>query len=118
MYSKEAGRDVMTDLRPWQLQAMKGARTFAVRQGFRRRHPAKLLSNYAADTFNGGGPNGPRTKYEQAMQRSQDLTQIPEYYAPVNKDQRIANQLGLVDTAYKNYMKSRQRMSMSTPVGV
>lgn len=86
----------------------------AIQQGFRRRHPAKLLSNYSSTVFN--GPN-PRFKWEDAMRRSEHLTQIPEYYKRAGDD-RLANQLGLVETAYKNYKKSQARLSVSTPVGV
>lgn len=113
-YSKEAGRDVQSDLRPWQQQALGMTESLAIKQGFRRRHPARLLSEYSKNLFN--GPN-PRTKYEDAMRRSEELTEVPEYYKRAGDD-RIANQLGLVETAFKNYNKSRQRMSMSTPVGV
>lgn len=113
-FSKEAGRDVMSDQRPWQRQALGNAEMMAIKQGLRRRHPAKLLSNYASVTFN--GPN-PRTKWEDAMRRSQDMTQVPEYYKRAG-DVRLANQLGLVETANKNFMKSRARIQVSTPVGV
>lgn len=114
LFSKEAGRDVQSDLRPWQRQALSSVEAMAIKQGFRRRHPAALLSNYANGLFN--GPN-PRTKWEDAMRRDEDRTEIPEVYKRVG-DERIANQLGLVEVAYKNYMKSRQRMLISTPVGV
>jgi hypothetical protein len=114
LFSKETGRDVQSDKRPWQRQALGHVEMLAIQQGFRRRHPAKLLSNYASTTFN--GPN-PRTKWEDAMRRSEDLTQVPEYYKRAG-DERMANQLGLVETANKNFMKSRARIQVSTPVGV
>lgn len=104
----------MSDLRPWQGQALGAAEMMAIKQGFRRRHPARLLSNYASQLFN--GPN-PRTKHEDAIRRSEDLTQVPEYYKRAGDD-RVANQLGLVEVADKNYKKSRKRIEISTPVGV
>lgn len=104
----------MSDLRPWQKQALGQVEMLAIRQGQKRRHPGHLLSSYGAQLFN--GPN-PRTKWEDAIRRSEDLTQIPEYYKRAG-DERIANQLGLVETANKNFMKSRQRIQVSTPVGV
>lgn len=106
---------MQSDLRPWQLQALGNKERFAIKQGFRRRHPSKLLSSYSEALFN--GPN-PRTKYEDAIRRSEKITEIPEYYKRATQDERVANQLGLVETSYKNYMKSRQRMQISTPVGV
>lgn len=114
LFSKEAGRDVMSDQRPWQRQALGHVERLAIQQGFRRRHPSRLLASYASQTFN--GPN-PRTKWEDAMRRSEDLTQIPEYYRRANESQ-LSNQVGLIETANKNFMKSRSRIQITTPVGV
>lgn len=104
----------MSDLRPWQKQALQSTEAFAIKQGFRRRHPGKLLSSYASALFN---DNNPRTKYEDAIRRSEDTTTLPEYYKR-GGDERVANQLGLVETAYKNFSKSRNRMAITSPVGV
>jgi hypothetical protein len=110
----DAGRDVMTDLRPWQKQALGHVQQLAIQQGFRRRHPSKLLSDYNDQLFNG---KNPRYKWEDAIRREDERIELPEVYKRAGDD-RIANQLGLIETAHKNFMKSRARMQMCTPVGV
>lgn len=111
----DAGRDVMSDLRPWQRQALGTVQHLAIKQGLRRRHPAHVLGQYNQGLFNG---NNPRYKWEDAIRRSEELSKIPDVYAQANKFQEIPNQLGLVKTAHDNFKRSRERMSMCTPVGV
>lgn len=113
-YSVDAGRDVMSDLRPWQRQALGHVQHLAITQGLRRRHPSHLLSSYNRGLWNGSNP---RFKWEDAMRRSDHITKVPEYYKRAS-DEKVANQLGLVQTAHKNFLKSRERMQMCTPVGI
>lgn len=113
-FSVEAGRDVMTDLRPWQQQALGMTERFAIQQSFKRRHPLRTLNDFTAILSNN---ENPRTKWEDAYEREAKRAHIPEAYAKL-KDEMIVNQIGLVETALKNFTKSQQRFRLSSPVGV
>lgn len=112
--SVEAGRDVTTDLTPWQKQALGYEEQLAIRSSFKRRHPLRTLSVYNQGLFNG---RNPRFKWEEAIERESDRTMLPEVYKRANEPM-IANQLGLVETADKNFKKSRARFQAINPVGM
>lgn len=114
IFSVEAGRDVQTDLTDWQKQALGQEMAFAQKQNRKRRHPTRTLSTYTQQLFNGGNP---RFKWEDAIEREQNRVQIPEVYQRA-QDEMIVGQLGLVETAYKNFQKSRARFDLVNPVGV
>ena len=114
-YSVEAGRDVMTDLTPWQRQALAFTTgRFAIKQGFRRHHPNRTLSSYSSALSN---HKNPRFGWEKAIEEETKRTQIPRVYKKAEHPMAV-NQLGLVETALKNYNNSRSRMQMVNMVGV
>lgn len=113
-YNVDAGRDVSTDLTPWQAQAMKRRTIFAIKQGFRRHHPRRLLG-----ALNQGQLNSqhPRMAWEKAIRDDQKRTEIPEVYKKVRMDMPVT-QIGLVVTARKNYEKSQSLLDMTNMVGM
>lgn len=109
----DAGRDVSTDLTPWQAQALKGKRRMVIRQGFRRRHPYKVLNQFAIVAQ---GSTNPTEHWEKAMLDDTERTELPEWYKKVNSE-GYANQVGLVQTAFKNYQASKNKLSGGVLIG-
>lgn len=113
-YSVEAGRDVQTDLTSWQRQALGNQEQFAQRQGFRRRHPSKMLNEYAGVVKT---TRDPKLKWEEYIAAENERVQLPET-TKKGRNEYATNQMGLVQTAMENYVKSREKLSAIVPVGV
>lgn len=113
-YSVEAGRDVQTDLTGWQKQALGNQDQFAQRQGFRRRHPSRMLNEYAGVVKTSGNP---KMKWEQFIQAENERVQLPET-TKKGRNVYVANQMGLVETALKNYVNSKEKLNAIVAVGV
>ncbi len=113
-YSVEAGRDVQTDLTPWQRQALGSQDLFAQKQGFRRRHPSKMLNEYAGVVKT---TTNPKMKWEEHIAAENERVQLPE---TTKKGRNIyaANQMGLVETALENFVKSKEKLNAIVAVGV
>lgn len=60
----------------------------------------------------------PRLSWEKAFFDEEKRTEVPEAFRKPNKDQMVTNQLGLVQTALKNYQRSQARLSATNMVGV
>jgi hypothetical protein len=114
-YSVDAGRDVQTDLTPWQKAALGNQEQFAIRNGFRRRHPNHLLNQFAAIVKTN---KNPKLKYEEYIEAENERTELPEYAKKARRNDMVANQIGLVQTAVENYAKSKEKLSAMTAVGV
>ncbi len=113
-YSVEAGRDVQTDLTPWQRQALGNQEQFAQKQGFRRRHPSTMLNQYAGVVKT---TKNPKLKWEEYIAAENERVQLPET-TKKGRNEYVANQMGLVQTAMENYVKSKEKLSAIVPVGV
>lgn len=113
-YSVEAGRDVQTDLTGWQKQALGNQIQFAQKLGFRRRHPSRLLNEYAGVVRTN---NNPKMKWEQYITAENERVQLPE---TTRKGRNVyaANQMGLVETALQNFVKSKEKLNAIVAVGV
>lgn len=114
VYSVEAGRDVQTDLTSWQRQALGNQEQFAVRQGFRRRHPNTMLNQYAGVVKT---TQNPKMKWEEYIAAENERVQLPET-TKKGRNAYSTNQMGLVQTALENYVKSREKLSAIVSVGV
>lgn len=113
-FSVEAGRDVQTDLSPWQKSALGNQEQFAIRQGFRRRHPTRLLNQFAGAVKTNVSP---KMKWEQFMEAENERVQLPETTKKA-RNVYVANQLGLVETALKNFVQSKEKLNSIVAVGV
>lgn len=113
-YSVEAGRDVQTQLTPWQRQALGNQLQFAQRQGFRRRHPNTMLNQFAGVVRTTASP---KMKWEQYIEAENERVQLPET-TKKGRNEYVANQMGLVETALENYVKSKEKLNAIVSVGV
>lgn len=113
-YSVEAGRDVQTDLTSWQKQALGSQDQFAQKQGFRRRHPSKMLNEYAGVVKTN---TNPKMKWEQYIDAENERVQLPET-TKKSRNVYAANQMGLVELALENFVQSKQKLNAIVAVGV
>lgn len=113
-YSVEAGRDVQTDLTSWQRQALGNQQQFAVKQGFRRRHPSHMLNQFAGIAKTN---TSPKMKWEQYIEAENERVQLPET-TKKGRNVYANNQMGLVETAFENFVKSKQKLNAIVAVGV
>lgn len=96
--------------RRWQQHSQQ----FETIQGVRRRHPTQVLSNYATVTETN---DSPRTTWEKAIQEENNLSMLPKVYQ--FQGQLSAVQLGIVQTAAKNYERSKnEKLSSMYLTGV
>ncbi len=113
-YSVEAGRDVQTQLTPWQRQALGNTQQFAQQQGFRRRHPRTMLNQFAGVVKT---TTSPKMKWEQYIEAENERVELPES-TKKGRNEYMANQMGLVQTALENYVKSKEKLNSIVSVGV
>jgi hypothetical protein len=113
-YSVEAGRDVQTDLTGWQKQALGNQEQFAIRQGFRRRHPKTMLNQFAGVAKTN---TNPKMKWEQYIEEENERVQLPET-TKKGRNVYASNQMGLVETALQNFVASKQKLNAIVAVGV
>lgn len=109
----DAGRDVTSDLTPWQRQALGRQTRMVIRQGWRRRHPHRVLNQF---TTVAQGSTNPTEHWEKAMLDDTKRAYLPEYYKKV-KTEGYANQIGLVSTAFENFKASKNKLSAGVLVG-
>lgn len=94
-------------------QRQRNSINFEVMQGVRRRHPTSVLSNYATVTESNTNPH---TTWEKALEEENELAVLPKVYQA--QGQLSAVQLGLVQTAEKNFEKSKNKLHTMYVVGV
>jgi hypothetical protein len=108
----ETGKDLVNTAASQ--RAERGMRMFNINQGWRRRHPARVLHQYNAINKT---TESAETVWEKALLHEDERTDIPEEYKPKEHDM-VANQMGLVGTALDNFKRSKGRFTRSQPVGV
>lgn len=113
-FSVEAGRDVQTDLNSWQKQALGNQEQFAIRQGFRRRHPNTMLNQFAGVVQT---TTNPKMKWEQFIEAENERVQLPQT-TKKGRNVYCANQMGLVKTALENFVQSKEKLNAIVAVGV
>jgi hypothetical protein len=89
-------------------------KSFAIKQGVRRRHPKRVLSQYAQivkETSNA------ESAWEKALLHEQERLDVPEEYK-VTDGGMVANQTGLVTTALDNFKRSKNKFSRTLISGV
>lgn len=93
----------------------RGARLLSIQQGKRQRQKTDFLNWYAASYYR---PKNVQSYWQKALDAEHDRYNIPDSYADYSTDTGVTNQYGLVETAQRNYMKSRARLSGLLQVGV
>lgn len=86
-----------------------------IKQGKRLRDPNQLLNRYAAAV---PARSAVTKYYSKALADEHKREQVPDIYKDYNKRNVTAVQMGLVQTAHRNYQKSRQRMRDNRYSGV
>lgn len=59
----------------------------------------------------------PKTKWETFMEAENERCQLPETYKKARNEYAV-NQMGLVETALTNYVKSKEKLSSLVAVGI
>jgi hypothetical protein len=85
-----------------------------IKQGKRLRNPNNMLATYAASQIK---PDNVKSEWQKALDMEHKRHQIPDIYKDY-KETPIASQMGLAQTAMRNYKSSRNRLRDITPVGV
>lgn len=99
---------------PYSKKHMAAYRQFSIKQGVRRRHPERVLAQFAQivkETSNA------ESAWEKALLHEQQRTEVPTEYKP-NDGGMIANQTGLVTTALDNFSRSKGKFERTFLTGV
>jgi hypothetical protein len=94
---------------------MKNSRSLMIKQGKRLRKKDDTLAWYAASAY---GPEKVRSHWQKALDTEHNRYELPDPYKDYTSDNPTSTQYGLVETAVKNYAKSRRRLSDTVQVGV
>lgn len=86
-----------------------------IHQGKRQRTKHELLNYYAASAYR---PDHVTSYWQKALDQEHDRYNLPDPYREYADNNPTSTQYGLVDTAVKNYAKSRRRLSDTVAVGV
>lgn len=105
----EVGRNRVQEYGPaWKNRALATTRTFHITQGRRRRHPDRVLHQYAGVA---GTTDHAHTAWERALLESDKRVEIEEAYIPEGDMDSIASQLGTVQAAAANFKVSNFKLS-------
>ena len=107
------GRDMVKD-DPYSRSQARSHRQFTIQQGKRRRHPKRVLAQFAQivkETSNA------ESAWEKALMHEQKRVEVPEEYK-IADGEMVANQTGLVTTALDNYKKSKMKFVRESLVGI
>ena len=108
----EAGRDIVDT--PFSQQAAGATRQFQIRQGIRRKHPLKVLSNFSTIT---NQTSNAESLWEKALMEDQERVEIPTEYKATDAHMMV-NQMGLAKTALDNFTKSKGKFNRQYISGI
>ena len=90
-------------------------RAFEIRQGWRRRHPTRVLNQFAGVT---NTTSSASSRWEEALIHGTKRVELPEEFRPHDDMEGMSNQLGLVTAAQDNYKASKNKLQRLHLVGV
>lgn len=90
-------------------------RALEIKQGWRRRHPQRVLSQFAGITDTTSTAS---SKWEEAMIHGTKRVELPKEFRPEGDSDGMSNQLGVVTAALDNYKASKQKLKRMYLVGV
>lgn len=93
----------------------KKGRAFESRQGWRRRHPTRVLNQFAGVT---NTTSSASTRWEEALVHGTKRVELPEDFRPKDDMDGMTNQIGLVTAALENYKASKNKLQRLHLVGV
>jgi len=96
------------------LQATAAEHQQALRQGMKRRHPNRVLSQYdgVVNTTTEAGD-----LYTKSLVYETKKAEMPKDFRPKGDSDFMANQIGVVATAFTNYKASKKKLERMFTVG-
>ena len=110
----ETGKDRVVDGNKFHRKNMAAYKQFSIKQGVRRRHPSRVLAQFAQivkETSNAS------SAWEKALMHEQQRVEVPEEYKADSSSMTV-NQTGLVTTALDNYTRSKGKFERTVLTGV
>lgn len=108
------GRRHVNEGTAFQRRANRADRVLTIQQGFRRRHPKRVLSQYDG-VYN--TTSDASSSWEKAMLHETERVDLPKEFRPNKDTMGMTNQLGIVTTAADNYKKHRKKLERMFLVG-
>ena len=90
-------------------------RAFEIRQGWRRRHPTRVLNQFKGVTETTSSAS---SRWEEALVHGTKRVELPQEFRPHDDMDGMTNQLGLVTAALENYKASKNKLTRLHLVGV
>lgn len=109
----ETGTDKVADGNKFHRDANRNYKGFAIKQGVRRRHPDRVLAQFAAIVDQ---TSNAQSAWEKALMHEQQRVEVPEEYKAKDAEM-ISNQVGLVTTALDNFAKSKSKFERVYSMG-
>jgi hypothetical protein len=111
----ETGRRHINEGTKFQQNANRANRQLEISQGFRRRHPHRVLNQF--DGIMKTTSSAAMT-WEQAMIHETKRVDLPKDFRPKDDMEGMSNQVGIVSTALDNYKSSRGKFERMHLVNV
>ena len=111
----ETGRRHVNEGTKFQRDANRKNRHFQIQQGLRRRHPGRVLNQFAGVYKS---TSHAKNQWEQALLYETKRVDLPKDFRPKGDTDGMVNQIGLVTTALENYKSSRGKFERMHLVGV
>ena len=109
------GRIKINEGTPFQRAASRMTQQLEIKQGFRRRHPTRVLSQHQGI---GETTEKASTQWEEAIMHDIKRVDLPDEYQSTEGTTGMTNQMGLVTTALENYKSSKNKLDRLHLVGV
>lgn len=90
-------------------------RRFSIQQGVRRRHPNRVLHDFAVQA---GSTSHAETVWEQALAEENERQNIGKIYKVQGDVSLLTTQMGITQTAQNNFRSSQPKLSRQHLVGV
>lgn len=111
----ETGRRHVNEGTAFQTNANSANRTLAIQQGFRRRHPHRVLGQFDGVMKT---TSTAASTWEQALLHETKRVDLPKEFRPKGDGDGMVNQVGVVTTALENFKASKGKFSRFHLIGV
>ena len=114
-HEMETGRRHVNEGTTFQQNANRANRTLAIQQGFRRRHPHRVLGQFDGIMKT---TSTAASTWEQALLHETKRVDLPKEFRPKGDGDGMVNQVGVVTTALENFKASKGKFSRFHLIGV
>ena len=111
----ETGRRHVQEGTAFQQNANKANKDLAIKQGFRRRHPNRVLGQFDGVMKT---TSTAASAWEQAMLHETKRVDMPKEFKPTGDGDGMVNQVGVVTTALENFKARKGKFSRFHLIGV